>query len=129
MKLEELRPKTTLFHYGTYAVRYAKFFQSLGQPFAIHFNGYDLSSRVRDPRYASELKETVNAASHLIVVADYMGAWLIDHGVPPERIHNIAYGVPIDEFGGCEPVSGNIQQGRLCQFLIVGRLTSKKLRL
>ncbi len=119
--IQRERPDVLLFHYGTMAVRFAPLIERAQTPFAIHFNGYDLSEMLASRSYTNQLKPLVKKASALIVVAEYMKDWLLDNGATQSQIHFIPYGVPTESF---TPSVHTIDSQ--CKFLSVGRLTKKK---
>lgn len=121
-QLAQLNPRTTLFQYGTTAVGYAGLFHAMGRQYAIHFHGHDLSSAVRKPEYTRAIVKAANHSCALIVVARYMRDWLVDHGVPQEKVHIVPYGVPMDQFKPSEATADHSN----VEFLMVGRLTPKK---
>ena len=111
---------TCLIHYGTMAIKFAGRLSEAKIPYAIHFNGFDLSEKVLEPDYVRQIQPALQSAAALIVVAHYMRDWLIEQGVAPARIHYLPYGVPLEQFQpGADHQSG-------CRFLMVGRLTAKK---
>lgn len=111
---------TCLVHYGTMATKFADRLVNSNIPYAIHFNGFDLSEKVLDSEYVRKLRPALESASALIVVAHYMRDWLIHQGVEPAKIKYLPYGVPLDQF---QPAPKHPES---CQFLMVGRLTPKK---
>ena len=68
---------TCLVHYGTMATKFADRLVNSNIPYAIHFNGFDLSEKVLDSEYVRKLRPALESASALIVVAHYMRDWLI----------------------------------------------------
>ncbi len=121
-EFQRTHSKVTLVHYGTTAIKYAKLFARLKQPYVIHFHGYDLSQMVQNKTYRSRIATAANAAKALIVVADYMRDWLVEHGIRAEKIHKIPYGAPDNYLQEL----GVRQNDQVCTFLMVGRLTPKK---
>lgn len=125
----ELTPAATLIQYGTTATSYAGLLQTLGQPYAIHFHGHDLSQAVRDPRYARKIIRAGRGAKALIVVAEYMREWLVDNGIDAAKVHRVPYGVPMQLFRPKElgeSTGDATGESRSVEFLMVGRLTQKK---
>ena len=121
-ELQRTGSKISLIHYGTTAVGYARMLSQLEQPFAIHFNGFDLSMMTRSARYRKKIVEAAKLARGLIVVADYMRDWLTGQGISAAKIHKVPYGVP-DEFLSHDVRANHSSD---CVFLMVGRLTPKK---
>ncbi len=114
-------PEAVLFHYGVSAVKYQELYRSCGVPMLVHFNGFDLSSKLRSEDYARQLREAIPHMAGFVVVANYMRDWLLSNGAEASKIHYIPYGVPVREF----KISTNTGNEH-CRFLAVGRLTSKK---
>ena len=121
-RLLDIDPLITLFHYGTNATKYAPLFQKLNRPYAVHFNGYDLSKMLKQENYQREIVDAAKHAKALIVVARYMYDWLTEKGVDEDKIHYLPYGVPLNNFQHDDSITKNEN----CTFLMVGRLTPKK---
>ena len=119
-KIVKTEFNTCLIQYGTMACRFVERVQRAGIPYAIHFNGFDLSKKINDPQYIRRLKPALKSASVLIVVAEYMRDWLIQQGVERDKVKYLPYGVPLERF------QVGPKDSQLCQFLMVGRLTPKK---
>ncbi len=120
-RLRTESPAVVLCHFGATAIELAPLLLQQKVPVVAHFNGIDLSSSVRRPRYRRELARYAPHFSACVVVADYMAEWLHSHGVPNDQIHKIPYGVP---FTDIQPAIDVDEQP--CKFLMVGRLTPKK---
>ena len=95
--------------------------KSFGVPIAVHFNGYDLSQGLHDPRTSRNVLRNAKRYDACIVVARYMEEWLGVRGVPTDRIARIPYGIPFETYEQSSGV-GNA----MCEFLAVGRFTEKK---
>jgi len=111
---------TCLLHYGTMAIKFARRLTEAKVPYAIHFNGFDLSEKVLDPDYVRQIQPALQSAKALVVVAHYMRDWLIQQKIDPARIHYLPYGVPLEQY------QAGHRNGSGCRFLMVGRLTAKK---
>ena len=122
-ELRDHRPDMALIHYGDLGVHYAPMLIRHRIPFAVHFNGYDLSRLTRNPDYVRRLTAIGHRASALFVVADYMRDFLRGRGIAEEKIIYQPYGVPRDLLRGSPRTS---DAGGPCRFLAVGRLTPKK---
>lgn len=115
------RPSVALCHYGPIALRMLPLFRQLGIPLVAHFNGFDLPKQPHDTRYARRLKRAFPALAGCVVVAPHMREWLLNSGLPEEKLRYIPYGVPLEDFK-----ADNLADVRQCNFLIVGRLVEKK---
>ena len=124
-----------LVQYGTMATKFTKRLIESKIPYVIHFHGFDLSQMVLDPEYVRNLTPGLQAASHLIVVANYMRDWLINHGVEASKIISIPCGVPTEQLSKIISLPYGVPTDQFvagpkaeqeCRFLMVGRLTHKK---
>lgn len=119
--LNQVKPDGVLFHYGTAATRFHHDVRSRSIPYAIHFNGFDLSEMLRDAQYRNDLATLLPDTKKLIVVADYMKDALCALNASSKKVFKIPYGVPLSEFKPSHRVGNTF-----CKFLSVGRLTPKK---
>lgn len=119
--LKKNPPAVALAQFGVVGVRLMPLFERHGVPLVVHFNGYDLSSKLRTDSYRTRLQRLAPKFAACIVVANYMAEWLVDNGVPEDRIHKIPYGTPFELLTKAENVG---QQP--CRCLAVGRFVDKK---
>ena len=118
---EKDRPSAILCQYGPTGIGMSDFATEFKIPLVVHFHGYDISVKLKDPKYRSKLLSKISRWDKCVVVAQYQRDWLLSQGVQDSQIEVVPCGVPIDTFspGAKEPTGS-------CQFLAVGRLTPKK---
>jgi colanic acid/amylovoran biosynthesis glycosyltransferase len=93
--------------------------RELGIQFFAHAHGYDVSMRLREPRYRHEYLRYRDAAG-VITMSESSRTRLIDLGLAPEQTHAVPYGVDVpDAFDERSP-SAEVA------VLAVGRMIPKK---
>jgi colanic acid/amylovoran biosynthesis glycosyltransferase len=99
-------PDVLLCHFGHIAVRFLPLARRLGIPLVAHFHGMDLSSSLRNRWYRWSLRAALPKFAAVVVVGSHQRALIESMGYPPERLHQIPCGVPVDDFSvrpGREP--------------------------
>ena len=96
--IRESGAEVILCHFGQTALRVLPAARACGVPVIAHFHGQDLSSALRNRWYRSSLLRNLSRFSSIVVVGSHQKKWMIDHGVPPHRVHLIPCGVPTDFF-------------------------------
>lgn len=97
-QLSELKPRVMLCHFGSTALRMLPVAQKRDIPLVAHFHGHDLSSSLRNRWYRWSLLHALEHFSAIVVVGSHQKKWMIEHGVPKERVHIIPCGVPTQVF-------------------------------
>lgn len=119
--LTQTRAEVVLCQYGFMALRLLPLAQQLKIPLVAHFHGLDLSSSLRIRWYRWSLLRALNSFSAIVVVGSHQERWMLEHGVPANRIHLIPCGVPTDLF------SPKVQkESKDIQFIAVSRMVEKK---
>lgn len=119
--LEKARPEVILCHFGTTALRVLPAARALGIPMVAHFHGLDLSQALRNRWYRWSLQRWLDEFASIIVVGSNQKRWVLEQGIPENRVHQIPCGAPTDEFqrkGGPYPARPH--------FLTVSRLVPWK---
>ena len=119
--LSDARPAVLLAQYGTVGLRLMGPCEKARVPLVVHFHGFDLSRKFRDPWYRFSCRQLVRVAHALVVVNGVQRERLLRLGARPEKVHVIPCGVPVTEFSPSEQVAE-----RPCRFLAVGRFVPKK---
>jgi glycosyltransferase involved in cell wall biosynthesis len=83
-----------LCHFGHMALRLLPAATACGVPLVAHFHGLDVSSGLRNRWYRTSLLRHLSRFAAIVVVGSHQRQWMIEHGVPPERVHLIPCGVP-----------------------------------
>jgi colanic acid/amylovoran biosynthesis glycosyltransferase len=91
-------PDVLLCHFGHIAVRFLPLARRLNIPLVAHFHGMDLSSSLRNRWYRWSLEVALPEFAAVIVVGSHQRALVESMGYPPERLHQIPCGVPVDDF-------------------------------
>lgn len=116
------RPDVILAHFGHTALYLLRVAEKLGINIVVHFHGLDLSeSFINNRWYRWSLTHCLNKFQDCIVVGSHQRRLLIEHGLPPERVHLIPCGVPTECF---QPAQ--IRTDRPFRFAIVARLVKSK---
>lgn len=119
--LRQLQPAVVLAQFGTSGINCYPVCRKLGIPLVIHFHGYDASQLLQNKHYVRNLRELRAYVSGVVVVNEDMVGELTRIGFGPEKIFNIPYGVPIEDFRPAPKAFGPV-----FRFLMVGRLVPKK---
>jgi glycosyltransferase involved in cell wall biosynthesis len=93
--------------------------QELGIRFYGHAHGYDISERLRDPKWSSQYLR-YNEADGVITMSQVSKTRLVDMGLNAANVHVIPYGVDVP----VDPVR-RVEQ-KLVRCLAVGRMVAKK---
>lgn len=108
-----------LCEYLDYSTRWLELARELGIRFYAHAHGYDISMRLKDPKWIDRY-QNLNKANRVITVNEMSRQSLIELGIDQSKIVSVPCGVEIPD---SEPVySGEIPT----RCLAVGRLTGKK---
>lgn len=119
--LREVRPDVLLCQYGTTALTILEAARKFRIPIVPHFHGFDLSSRLENPRYRSSLIQNLDRFAQVVVVGSRQKDILEKMGCDPKKIHQIPCGVPTEEF-----YSPERKQRDGIRFLAVSRLAEEK---
>lgn len=92
--LRETDARVVLCHFGHMALRLLPAASACGVPLVAHFHGLDVSSGLRNRWYRTSLLRHISRFAAIVVVGSHQRQWMLDHGVPPERVHLIPCGVP-----------------------------------
>ncbi len=114
-------PSAMLCHFGHTALRMLPVARELDIPVIAHFHGLDLSSSLQNKWYRWSLEDHLHSFAKLVVVGSHQYQFLLDKGVPSEKLSTIPCGVPVEEF---LPVSR--EASNPVQFVAVSRLTEFK---
>lgn len=120
-QLSSIKPNVMLCHFGFMALRLLPIAQQLNIALVAHFHGLDLSSSLRNRWYRWSLLRALDSFSAIVVVASYQKRWMIEHGVPAERVHLIPCGVPTQLFKPAQQ-----HHSKTIRFIAVSRLVEKK---
>ncbi len=90
-----------------------------GARFFGHAHGYDISQRLRDPRWQAEYRQ-YNESSGIIVVSEASRARLVDLGISQSKIHVIPCGVD------APPSPRHRPAGNQVRCLAVGRMVCQE---
>ena len=112
-------PEVAFCHYGYFGLRILPVAEAFRVPVVAHFNGLDISLHNRWYRWS--LLPALKRFAAIVVVSEHQRKWMLDHGVPEQKVHLIPYGVPVKEFAPSPEVSDP-----RCRFLSVGRFVQKK---
>lgn len=105
--------------YLDYSLPWLRLAQQAGIRFFGHAHGYDISRRLRDPRWQSEYLR-YNESSGVIVVSEASRARLVSLGLSEGKVHVIPCGVDVPP----SPVKRPARKRVSC--LAVGRMVAKK---
>ena len=119
--LNAIKPGVILAQFGFMGLRILPVARALGIPVVVHFHGLDISSSLANRWYRWSLLRHLQDFSGIVVVGAHQKAWMLAHGVPADKIHLIACGVPTDEF-----VPKENWDSDAIRFLAVSRLVEKK---
>jgi colanic acid/amylovoran biosynthesis glycosyltransferase len=119
--LDRRRPDVVLAHWAPNALAAMNACRDRGIPLIPHFHGYDASILMRDASYRSRLRGLFEEAPAVVCVSSYQSEVLRGAGCPPEKLHVIPCGAPIQEFRPSEAV---LRQP--CRFVAVARLAPCK---
>lgn len=95
---EQEKPEVILCHFGHSSLRMLPIAKKYNIPLVAHFHGLDLSSSLKDRWYRWSLLKQHEAFAKIIVVGESQKNWMLNNGVPEEKLHLIPCGVPIDAF-------------------------------
>jgi len=115
------KPKVMLCQTGHTALKMLPIARDLNIPLVAHFHGADVSSALHNRWYRWSLLCWLKNFSAIVVVGSHQKQWMLEHGIPENKIHLIPCGVPTDEFAYTER-----QQSDSVRFLAVSRLVKKK---
>jgi colanic acid/amylovoran biosynthesis glycosyltransferase len=93
--------------------------QELGIRFFAHAHGYDVSIRLRQPRWRAEYLR-YNEAAGVITMSQASRTRLINLGLAPDKVHVVPYGVDVPAEPRQRPARGCVR----C--VAVGRMVTKK---
>lgn len=116
------RPAVVLAQYSVTALRLLPICRVRGIPLVVHFHGYDISRKLRDRKFRSQLIKRLPQFAGCVCVATYQRDWLVEHGANPERVHWIPCGAPMHDI----PLAAYATADGSCRFVMVGRLVEKK---
>ena len=119
--LDRRRPDVVLAHWAPNALAAMSACRDRGIPLVPHFHGYDSSSLMRDASYRSRLRGLFEEVTAVVCVSSYQSEVLRAAGCPPEKLHVIPCGAPMQKFRISEAV---LRQP--CQFVAVSRLVTGK---
>lgn len=105
--------------YLDYSLPWLRLAQRAGIRFFGHAHGYDISRRLRDPRWQLEYLR-YNESSGVIVVSEASRARLVSLGIREDKIHVVPCGVDVPP----SPVQRPARKRVSC--LAVGRMVAKK---
>lgn len=91
----------------------------LGIRFFAHGHGYDVSMRLRQPKWRAEYLR-YNQATGVIVVSKASRLRLLELGLMPEKVHVVPCGIDVP----AEPLTKEAQ--KTIRFVAVGRMVAKK---
>ncbi|MEN6309227.1 MAG: glycosyltransferase family 4 protein [Anaerohalosphaeraceae bacterium] len=114
--------KVILAHYGFAALRILPVGLKYKIPIFAHFHGYDLSSGLSEAAYKWSLLRSLNRFSGLVVVGSHQRKWLLEQGVPADKVHLIPCGVPTAEFS----IKNYDTVPQAVRFVAVSRLVENK---
>jgi colanic acid/amylovoran biosynthesis glycosyltransferase len=118
----ETAPHVILCQFGHSALRLLPVAQSGGVPLVAHFHGLDVSSSlVEDRWYRWSLLRNLSRFAAIVVVGEHQEKWMLDHGVPRERLHLIPCGAPVSEYN-----AEAIRAADRVRFMAVSRLVAWK---
>lgn len=92
------RPAVALCHFGHVALRVLPAARSARLPVVVHFHGLDLSSSLGNRWYRWSLEAALREFAGAVVVGTHQRQWLLEHGMPEERVHLIPCGVPVAQY-------------------------------
>lgn len=92
--LRQSGAQVVLCHFGHMALRFLPAAHACGVPVVAHFHGLDVSSGLRNRWYRLSLLRHLSRFAAIVVVGSHQRRWMLEHGVPPERVHLIPCGVP-----------------------------------
>jgi colanic acid/amylovoran biosynthesis glycosyltransferase len=90
-----------------------------GMRFFGHAHGYDVTERMREPRWRSEYLRYI-AADGVITMSECSQRCLVDFGLPAEKVHVVPYGVDVPDAPPQRP------EGTVVRVVAVGRMIAKK---
>lgn len=90
-----------------------------GMRFFGHAHGYDVTERLREPRWRSEYLRYAEADG-VITMSECSRRCLVDIGLPAEKIHVVPYGVDVPDAPPQRP------KGTVVRVVAVGRMIAKK---
>lgn len=96
--IRETHPEVVLCHFGHTALRVLPAANRCGVPLVAHFHGLDVSSGLRNRWYRTSILKHLSRFAAVVVVGSHQRQWMLDHGVPAERVHLIPCGVPTAYF-------------------------------
>lgn len=99
--LNTVQAEAILCHFGPTALRVLPAAQALGIPIVAHFHGFDLSQSLRNRWYRWSLHRWIDAFTSIVVVGSNQLRWVLDQGIPEDRVHLIPCGAPTDNFDRC----------------------------
>lgn len=92
--LRETDAQVVLCHFGHMALRLLPAAAACDVPLVAHFHGLDVSSALRNRWYRTSLLRHLSRFAAIVVVGSHQRQWMLEHGVPAERVHLIPCGVP-----------------------------------
>lgn len=117
--IEERRPAALLCYYGEVALRSIDIAHEMHVPVIAYFHGGPDLAHNRWYRWS--LQRRLGRFAQIVVVNHEERRWMLDEGVPPERVHVIPCGAPTDAFvPKVERSPGGIR------FVIASRLVAQK---
>ena len=102
------------------ALRWLPLAQSLGIRFFAHAHGYDVSLKLREPRWR-EAYRAYNGSAGVVTMSECSRARLIATGLDPALVHVVPYGVDVPT-----ETPTHADDGGPVRCLAVGRLVAKK---
>jgi glycosyltransferase involved in cell wall biosynthesis len=120
--IDETSPSVILAQFGFSALRILPVTCRRSIPVIAHFHGLDLSSSLRNRWYRWSLLDNIDHFKAIVVVGSHQKRWMLDQGVPEDKVHLIPCGVPTGEFHG-NPKS---TQNKTIRFVAISRLVPKK---
>ena len=116
------KPKVMLCQTGHTALKMLPITRDLNIPLVAHFHGADVSSALQNRWYGWSLLCWLKKFSAIVVVGSHQKQWMLEHGIPENKIHLIPCGVPTCEF----VYTNNKPKKDFVRFLAVSRLVEKK---
>lgn len=111
-----------LAQFGFTAVNALRACQQLGIRLVIHFHGVDAAKHIQTKAYQNDLRALFAYAFGIVAVSEDMAEQLRQLGCPPEKLHLVPYGIPLEAY----PFQVRNFHASPFTFVAVGRLTPKK---